>query len=206
MSLPAVGTDRSFTYADYCSWPDEERWELIDGIAYDMTPAPSRLHAVLLRELTYIFRRFLEGKPCEVFSAPFDVRLPKENEPDDEVKTVVQPDILVVCDGTKLDDKGCRGAPDLVIEILSPSTASKDCIKKRALYEKHGVREFWLVDPSNRVVTVYSLGADGLFGKPAIHAAEDTVQVALFTDLKIDLAGVFPPVPKVVRESPARYL
>lgn len=206
MSQPAAGTARPFTYADYRSWPEEERWELIDGVAYDMTPAPARIHGDLsIAILKQLFAHF-DGKPCKVYHAPLDVRLPEGNEPDDEVETVVQPDILVVCDGNKLDDKGCRGAPDLVIEILSPSTASKDCIKKRALYEKHGVREFWLVDPTNRVVTVYSLGADGLFGKPAVHAAEDTVQVALFPDLKIDLAAVFPPVPKVVRESPAGYL
>jgi len=183
-----------------------ERWELIDGIAYDMTPAPARIHADLSMALLKCLLAHFDGNPCKVYSAPFDVRLPEGNEPDDEVKTVVQPDILVVCDGKKLDDKGCRGAPDLEIEILSPSTASKDFIKKRALYEKHGVREFWLVDPANRVVTVYSLGIDGLFGKSAIYAAEDTVQVALFPDLKIDLAGAFPPAPKVVRESPARYL
>jgi len=206
LSLPAIGTGRSFTYADYCSWPEEERWELIDGIAYDMTPAPSRLHADLSIALLKQFLAFFDGKPCKVYNAPFDVRLPVNDEPDDRVRTVVQPDILVVCDGKKLDDKGCRGAPDLVIEILSPSTASKDCIVKRALYEKHGVHEFWLVDPANRVVTVYSLGADGLFGKPAIHAAEDTVQVGLFPDLSIDLTTVFPPQPKIVRESPARYL
>lgn len=206
MSQPAVGTTRLFTYADYCSWPEEERWELIDGVAYDMTPAPSRLHASISGDLFFALKRFFDGKPCEVYAAPFDVRLPVNGEPDDQVETVVQPDILVVCDGKKLDDKGCRGAPDLVIEILSPATASKDCILKRALYEKHGVREFWLVDPANRMVTVYSLAADGLFGKSAVYSAEDTVQVGLFPDLKIDLAGIFPPLPQVVRESPARYL
>ena len=138
-----------FTYGDYRSWSEEDRWELIDGVAYDMTPAPARIHADLSMALLKQLLAYFEGKPCKVYYAPFDVRLPEGNEPDDEIETVVQPDLLVVCDDKKLDDKGCRGAPDLVIEILSPATASKDCILKRALYEKHGVREFWLVDPAN---------------------------------------------------------
>ncbi|HOT29724.1 MAG TPA: Uma2 family endonuclease [Candidatus Ozemobacteraceae bacterium] len=195
-----------FTYGDYRSWSEEDRWELIDGVAYDMTPAPARIHADLSMALLKQLLAYFEEKSCKVYHAPFDVRLPEGNEPDDEIETVVQPDLLVVCDEKKLDDKGCRGAPDLVIEILSPATASKDCILKRALYEKHGVREFWLVDPANRVATVYSLGADRLFGKPAIYSDEDTVQAGLFPDLNVDFGKVFPAQPKTVRERPARYL
>ncbi|NLI76269.1 MAG: Uma2 family endonuclease [Candidatus Riflebacteria bacterium] len=198
---------KKFTYGDYCSWGDEGRWELIDGTAYDMTPAPSRTHADVAGDLFVVFKNFLKGNPCKVYAAPFDVRLPKGKEADDEVTTVVQPDVLVVCDEGKLDEKGCRGAPDFVIEVLSPSTASKDCIKKRALYEKHGVKEFWLVDPANRLVTVYQRGEDGTFGKPALYAEEDTITVGLFPGLKIDLGGVFPALPpRAVREPPPRYL
>ena len=106
------------TYGEYATWPEDGRWELIDGIVYDMTPGPGTLHqGISTKLLAMIFLFFSEGS-CEVFHAPFDVRLPKKNEPDEKVNTVVQPDILVVCDPEKLDEKGCRGAPDLVIEIL----------------------------------------------------------------------------------------
>ena len=118
----------------------------------------------------------------------------------------VQPDILVVCDETKLDEKGCRGAPDLVIEILSPSTASKDAIQKRALYEKHGVKQYWIVDPTNRLVMVYALQPDELFGKPMIFGETDKIEVLLFPGLAIDLATIFPYQPKVVKEGPSTYL
>ena len=195
-----------FTYADYCTWPEENRYELIDGVLYDMTPAPSRLHAAISVELVVAFKNFLRGKPCEVYNAPFDIRFPKGSEPDDEIETVVQPDILVVCDEKKLDDKGCRGAPDLIIEILSPSTASKDCIKKKALYEKHGVKEFWIVDPTNRLVTIHTLQPDHLFGKPIIYGEGDTVKVGLFPGLEVDLGKIFPAQPRIVREYPTKYL
>ena len=197
---------RTYTYGDYCGWDDEKRYELIDGVVYDMTPAPSRNHSLISGTLFWILRTFFEGKPCEVHAAPFDVRLPKESEANEKVKDVVQPDILVVCDEKKLDDKGCRGAPDLIIEVLSPSTASKDCIKKRALYENRGVKEFWLVDPSNRVVTVYSLQTDRRFGTPHYYGPESKVVVGLFPGLEIELAKVFPLLPKIVGQPPPEYV
>ncbi len=197
---------RRYTYGDYCSWDDEGRYELIEGEVFDMTPAPSRTHSTITTGLVLAFGTFLKGKPCEVHDAPFDVRLPQGNEPDEEIETVVQPDVLVVCDPKKLDEKGCRGAPDLVVEILSPSTASKDCIRKRALYEKHRVRELWIIDPANRIVRISSLEADGGFGKDRIYSAEDSVEVGIFPGFKVDLMDVFPPLPpKVVREPPPRF-
>ncbi len=197
---------RRFTYGDYVTWPDDERWELIDGEAWNMGPAPARQHSLVSTELVRQLANFFQGKPCEVHDAPFDVRLPKNKEADDKVDTVVQPDIVVVCDPKKLDDKGCRGAPDLVIEILSPSTASRDHVTKRRLYERHGVKEFWLVSPNDRIVTIYRLGKNGQFGKPAIHGDDEAVEIPLFPGLAIDLRLVFPPLPRVVKESPARYL
>lgn len=199
--------ERCFTYADYCAWPEDERWELIDGVAFDMSPAPSRVHSLISVALEDFLRAFLKGKPCEMHHAPFDVRLPKRDDMrDDEIDTVVQPDIVVVCDEKKLDDKGCRGAPDFVIEIISPSTASRDHITKRNLYERHGVREYWLVSPGDRIVTVYRLGANGTFGRPDMHGDSETVEVGLFPGLAIDLAQVFPALAKVVRESPRGYV
>ncbi|HAE40730.1 MAG TPA: Uma2 family endonuclease [Candidatus Riflebacteria bacterium] len=197
---------QQFTYGDLCTWPEGERWEIIDGIAYDMSPAPLRIHAELTIALVMAFGLYLRDKPCKVYTAPFDVRLPDGKEHDNEVKNVVQPDILVVCDEKKLDEKGCRGAPDLVIEILSPSTASKDCIQKRNLYEQQGVKEFWTVDPTNRLVHVYVLGPDGQYGKPAVFTDCGMVTVSIFDDLKINLRDVFPRQLKVVRESPRKYM
>ncbi len=134
-----------FTYRDYLHWPDDERWELIDGVAYNMSPAPNRIHQKISGELHRQIANYLIGKQCEVYAAPFDVRLPATGEKNDEITTVVQPDITIVCDKSKLDKKGCKGSPDLVIEILSPYTAKKDMKEKHFLYEKFAVKEYWIV-------------------------------------------------------------
>ena len=180
-----------FTYADYCAWPEDERWELIDGEAYAMA-APSRIHQTTVGELFRQVANYLMDKPCRPFIAPFDVRLPDRQEADDAVTTVVQPDISVICGPDKLDERGCRGAPDWVIEVLSPSTAAKDQIEKRDSYERAGVREFWLVHPTDHVVTIYTLDAERRYGKPAIHATTGQLASSLFPELRIDWALVFP--------------
>ena len=136
--------NRKQSYADYQTWPDDERYEIIDGIVYAMN-APLRVHQEILLEMARQFANYLKGKPCKVYIAPFDVRFTDRAKNEDEIFDVVQPDLSVICDHDKLDDKGCLGSPDLVVEILSPSSASYDNIKKRALYEKYGVKEFWLV-------------------------------------------------------------
>lgn len=158
-----------FNYADYCSWTEDERWELINGQAYAMSPAPTRIHREVVVELARQIGNYLQGNPCRVYVAPFDVRLPDRDEADDAVETVVQPGLAVICDPTKLDDKGCRGAPDWIVEVLSPATAAKDQIEKRYLYERHGVSEYWLVHPTDRVLFIYRMGADG-YGKPEIKS------------------------------------
>lgn len=144
-----------FTYRHYRTWPDEERWELIEGHAWAMSPSPNRRHQELAGKLFVKLHTFLEGRPCKVYIAPFDVLMPFGNEENDEVDTVVQPDILVFCDRSKLTFAGARGAPDLVVEILSPSTAKKDLNDKFELYERHGVREYWVLDPGNRSILVF---------------------------------------------------
>jgi Uma2 family endonuclease len=196
----------SYCYKDYCHWPEDERWELINGQAYNMSPAPSKLHAEVLAELFYNFKSFFKNGECKVFVAPFDVRLPQKDEPDDEIKNVVQPDLLVICDQTKLDDKGCRGAPDMIVEVLSPSTASKDCMQKRALYEKHGVKEYWTVDPINRMVNVYIAEKSGLFKAPLFFDDKGIINSTTFNGLKTDLSVIFPFQPHVVKQSPKNYL
>ena len=180
-----------FTDADYCGWPGDERWELIDGEAYAMA-APGLAHQTVVGELFRQIANHLVGKPCRPFVAPFDVRLPRGDEADTEVTTVVQPDISVICDPAKLDERGCRGTPDWIIEVLSPSTAAKDQIQKLAAYERAGVREVWLVHPTDRVVIVYTLNAAGGYGKPAIHETAGTLAPGLFPDLAIEWDLAFP--------------
>jgi Uma2 family endonuclease len=141
VSYPIPKEDRSYTFKDYLEWPEGERWELIEGVAYNMTPSPSRSHQRISVALVDQIFQYLKGKKCEMYHAPFDVRLLEGEEEDGEVRTVVQPDIVVVCDPSKLDEKGCKGSPDLIMEILSPSTASKDYITKLNLYEKNKVSE-----------------------------------------------------------------
>ncbi|MBU1615453.1 Uma2 family endonuclease [bacterium] len=191
MALPAYKEVERYTYGDYLNWPDEERWELIEGEAYDMSPAPSRWHQQIAGELFKQIAVFLTGKKCEAYFAPFDVRLPEADEDDSETMTVVQPDIVVVCNPAKLDNRGCRGAPDLVVEILSPFTASKDQIEKLALYEKHGVKEYWIIHPTDNLLTVRLLEEDGKYGIPAIYEGKGSLEVATLPGLTVNLDAVF---------------
>ena len=190
MGLPARKREEKFTYKDYLTWPDEERWELIDGIAYNMSPAPSRRHQGILGSIFNELYNYLKDKPCEVYLAPFDVRLPENDEADDEVETVVQPDIVVVCDRNKLDDRGGRGAPDIVIEILSPYTSKKDLVTKYHLYERHKVQQYWIVDPETKEVTIYKFENDK-YEQPQEYKKEDKIKVDIFKDLEIDLGIIF---------------
>jgi Uma2 family endonuclease len=177
------------TYADYARWPEDTRFELIDGIAYAMGPAPARRHQEVAGEIFRQIADALEGTPCRPYIAPFDVRLPRAGEADDAVDTVVQPDISVVRDKAKLDERGCRGAPDWIVEVLSPATASHDQIVKRALYERVGVREYWLVHPVDLVVIVYLLH-EGAYGKPAVHELAGKTAATVLPAVNIDWARV----------------
>lgn len=190
MQMPA--TEKTYTYQDYLEWDEEGRCELIDGVVYDMTPAPSRRHQGISTELLVQIRNHLGREtPCRVYAAPFDVRLPNADEADESVRTVVQPDISVICDPSKLDDKGCRGAPDWIIEIISPSTVSKDYIRKLTLYEKHGVREYWIVHPVDKIVMAYRMNEEGRYGRPEISSVEDRLESQVIAGLVIDLGEIF---------------
>jgi len=191
MTQTVTVAPRKFTYEDYLTWPEEERWELMDGVAYNMTPAPSPDHQRLSGDIFRQISTFLLEGPCEVFAAPFNVRLPEAGEADADILTVVQPDIAVICDPAKLDERGCRGAPDVVIEVISPATAVRDQIHKVALYEKHGVNEYWLVHPTDRLVTIRLLGTQGRYDPPRIYEATGTLPVASLTGLEIDLDAAF---------------
>ncbi len=182
---PVEHMDQRFTYGDYAQWPEDERWELINGVAYAMA-APQRIHQIIAGQLYRQIGNFLEGHTCEPYIAPFDVRLPENDEADGDVTTNVQPDISVICDPDKLDDKGCRGAPDWIIEVLSPSTALQDMDRKRWLYERHGVKEYWIVHPTDRWVMNYTLGDDGKYGHAQMAGMDEALAVEMLPELSID--------------------
>ena len=184
----------SYTYADYMTWEWEQRAELILGKIFKMSPAPTSRHQGISQNLSSQLWNYLRGRKCKVFSAPFDVRLPaslKLNK-DREIVTVVQPDICVICDLTKIDERGCLGAPDWVIEILSKHTSAKDLNIKFDVYEAAGVKEYWVVHPEEQTLLIYTLGEDGKYTgtlKPFTRA--NAVSPALFPELRIDLEEVF---------------
>jgi Uma2 family endonuclease len=168
--------------------------ELIEGEVFDMSPSPSVIHQRLSRRLQYQIESFLRqaGGPCELFHAPLDVLLPKDNNArDDEIDTVVQPDLFVVCDAAKTRGRACRGAPDWIIEFLSPNNALHDLNRKYDLYERAGVREYWVVDPANSVVFVYRLGRDGGYAREGAYGAYDEPASVVVEGLRVDLSEVF---------------
>ena len=191
MVEPMRADDTKYTYADVLDWPEDERWELIDGVAYDMTPAPSRRHQDILRVLFRQFDRALEGSPCRVYFAPFDVRLPKPGEDGFTSSTVVQPDLTVICDREKLDEHGAVGSPTLVVEILSPSTAKKDRDLKMKVYARAGVPEYWIIASREKTVEVYRLEESGRYGTATTYLHNEQVPVGVLPELVIDLVPVF---------------
>lgn len=188
MPLPK---ENRYTLADVLSWPEEERAELIEGAPVSLAP-PSRVHQEIVSELTRQLGNYLEGKKCRVYPAPFAVRLfEKDGDRPEDVDTMVEPDLSVICDPNKLDDAGCKGAPDLVIEVLSPSTQRHDRLTKYNLYQRAGVREYWIVDPSARSVQSFVL-EDGHYTATGFGAPEDVLKVSVLEGCFIELSKVFP--------------
>ena len=180
----ALRKEKHYSYADYLTWPDDARYELIDGEAFLMAPAPLIEHQEVAGEVFRQLANQLDGKPCRPYIAPVDVRLPRNDEADAAIDTVVQPDVLVVCDPSKIDRRGVRGAPDWLVEVLSPSTAAHDQIAKRRTYERAGVREYWLVHPGDRTLTVYAL-IDGQYGRPDIYELKDHTPIGVLPGVSI---------------------
>lgn len=192
MPLSLKNGSQHWSYADYLTWPDDERWEIIDGVAYAMSPSPGIMHQRISRILSRIIDTHLLGNQCELFTAPLDVRLSElSSVSDNYVETVVQPDIFIVCDKSKLDGRGCNGAPDMVIEILSQSTAAHDLKAKFEIYQRYGVKEYWIIHPAEQTLLVYRLSDDGLYGSADRYATNDLVPVPLLGNLVIDLGDVF---------------
>jgi Uma2 family endonuclease len=186
--------DQRYSFADYLTWDGDKRYELFNGHVMELLPSPTSKHQSVSGNLYGFYWNFLKDKkPCKVLYAPIDVRLPiKPDEiTDDLIITVVQPDIIVVCDPEKLDEKGCIGAPDLVVEVLSPSTAKNDLKDKYLLYEQAGVREYWVVHPLDELLTVFKNNGDGKLTFDKIYTNDDQVKVGIFDGLIIDLKEVF---------------
>ncbi len=189
MALPAE--KERYTFADVLTWPDDERAELIDGEVVLMAPAPSREHQEISGEVFRQLANYLEGKKCKVYHAPFDVRLfEKDGDTPEDVDTVVEPDITIVCDHSKLDDRGCKGAPDMVVEILSPSTQRHDRLVKLGLYQRAGVREYWIVDPDSSTVQVF-LQRDGSLQLHEVYDRQGVAKVNVLDGCFIELSKVF---------------
>ncbi len=183
---------KRYTYADYLTWQFQERVELIKGWLYKMSPAPARKHQdVSIRMSSKIFN-FLEGKKCRVYSAPFDVRLLNKEQAtvDNEIYSVVQPDICVVCDMSKLDKKGCLGAPDWIIEIASKGNSRKELETKFRLYEENGVLEYWIVFMGDETIAVYDL-KDEKYQYRKIYSEDEKIPVKTLEGLEIDLTEIF---------------
>ena len=190
--INSLDLSKSYTYADYLTWNFKERLEILKGKIFKMSPAPSRKHQEVLVELTGIFYNYFKKTPCNVYVAPFDVRLKnfKKSTSDQEITTVFQPDICVICDKEKLDDRGCIGAPDLIIEILSPGNSKKEMDIKFDLYEENGVKEYWIVEPYQKSILIYTLQKDTYIGLKPI-AEEGLVHSPLFPELSFNVADIF---------------
>lgn len=163
-SIDELDFSKTYTYADYYSWKFEERLELIKGKIFKMSPAPTGNHQLISFNISGELYNFLKDKPCKAFAAPFDVRLVREKTSDKKIKNVVQPDVCVICDLEKMaDPRSCLGAPDIIVEILSPGNNKKEVKTKYDLYEEFGVKEYWVVYPSEQIMMRYVLTEKGKF-------------------------------------------
>ncbi|MFJ1263020.1 Uma2 family endonuclease [Capnocytophaga canis] len=178
-----------YTYADYLLWRFEERVELLKGKIFKMSPAPSLKHQRISLNITLFLGNYFKNQKCQLFVAPFDVRLPKKDEKGDNIHTVVQPDLCVICDESKLDERGCIGAPDLIIEILSPGNSKKEMKNKFELYQESGVEEYWIVNPTDENILVNVL-EDGKYRilKPVV---DEYITSVKFPELKIHTSDIF---------------
>ncbi|AFL99357.1 hypothetical protein Desde_0921 [Desulfitobacterium dehalogenans ATCC 51507] len=183
--------DVCYTYKDYLTWAKTQPGEILNGVPYGRSPAPSIHYLEVLGELYIAFAHYLREKPGKVFLFPFDVRLPGDaDQKDEDIPTVVQPDLTVICELSKVDEGGCKGAPDLIIEILAEDTMHRDLYLKLRIYEKAGVPEYWVVHPTDRTVLTFKL-KEGAYDTPKFYKASDEVPVGLFPDLIIPLAEIF---------------
>ncbi|MDO4230236.1 MAG: Uma2 family endonuclease [Capnocytophaga sp.] len=188
-NINQLDLNKTYSYADYLLWKFQERIELFKGKILKMSPAPSRKHQEIAGNLYSEINILFKNQKCKLYFAPFDVRIPRESKEDKEIFTVVQPDLCVICDESKLDDRGCIGAPDLVIEILSPGNSKREMKDKFKLYEEAGVLEYWIVDPNQESVLINVL-ENGKY-KTLNPIVDDEITSPIFPNLKIHTNDVF---------------
>jgi len=191
MQLSDLDFDKTYTYADYLQWTFDDRLEILKGKLFKMTPAPSRIHQRLSGVIFNRMFQFLKGQPCQVYFAPFDVRLSRKNAANEAVTTVFQPDICVICDLSKLDDRGCVGAPDIVVEILSPGNNKKELRNKYEIYEEAGVLEYWIIWPLEKTFLKYTLNEAGKYTASRVLTLGDEVTTPVLPGFVLDLEEVF---------------
>ncbi len=192
--LSDLNLDTLYTYADYLTWQFQERVELLRGKLWEMSPAPNTKHQRISSNMHTEIGFFLKKHPCRLFAAPFDVRLfdvGKSVKANKDIYTVVQPDLCVVCDAEKLDERGCLGAPDLIVEILSPGNSKREMKAKYALYQESGVREYWVVYPSEHVVQQFVRNEQGVYALKNSFAEDETFYAHVFPELQINLSDIF---------------
>ena len=183
--------NKVYTYYDYLNFPNDEFVEIIDGKIFAMSPAPSRIHQELIMEISAELRNYIKSNKgqCKVYPAPFDVVLINENENENDSKNIVQPDISVICDKNKLNDKGCFGSPDMIVKIVSKFNPGNDYVKKLYLYEKYKVKEYWIVNPMKKNILVYTLTESG-YHQPDLYTFNDKIKVNIVNNLEIDFNGI----------------
>ena len=186
-----IDTSLTYSYANYLNWLFQDRVELIKGKIFKMSPAPSRVHQEISRNILNPIANFLKNQSCKVYSAPFDVRFPKESKEDKNVFTVLQPDICVVCDRSKLDDRGCIGAPDLVVEILSPGNTKVELLHKYQVYQEFGVKEYWVVSQSDQSILIYTLNELGKYQPSKIFTLSEKVTSSVLSGFELALDDIF---------------
>ena len=190
---PLLEPNRRYTYVDCLSWSEGYRCEIINGVACELPPVYTA-HARVCGNLMFLLLSYVKncGDKSEVLGGIFDVRLPKNGELTyDKIDTVVQPDICVICDLSKLDERGCCGAPDMIAEILSPSTFKRDFTEKFDLYQEHGVKEYWIVHPNDKAINVYLLQENGKYDDGTLYELEGKIPVGVFDNYLIDLDDIF---------------
>ncbi len=190
MKFADLDLNKLYTYADYYKWQFEERVELIKGKIFKMSPAPNSYHQELVGNIHTAINVFLRNKPCKVFIAPFDVRLIRKSKDDKDIITVLQPDICVICDLTKIDRRGCIGSPDMVVEVLSAGNSAKELKNKYEAYEEAHVKEYWVVSPQNQTFLIYTL-QDGKFQLSPVKIPGDVITSAVLPGFSLDLTELF---------------
>lgn len=192
--ISQLDLSKSYSYADYLNWRLTQTVELIKGKIFKMSPAPRTGHQRVSWNFSGIFYRFVKQTDCHAFAAPFDVKLydrKKSEKANEEIFTVVKPDICIVCDKTKIDEMGCNGSPDLIIEILSPGNSKKEMKIKYELYEETGVREYWIADPERQTIQIFALDENEKYKHFGLFVCDDIATSAILPELKLDLTQIF---------------